>query len=238
MPAKPKRLSLEQVDSLQETVLQMQAWWTAFRETAFVAVRRLRQHGDFSRCHDEIRLNEEPLLRVADVFHERLHAALLLCDGATRVALLDLKDKMLGGGIPPVFYREYEKCWPRRSPQFFVDALPALNEQASRMQKSWFQMRRMLRLAVEAGATGQLGGGADGGDKPSIELWSPSPGYVGTKRIMRDERFRKNGKNPPRTTLQQWQKSNPPVERAPDSGELFYPESWVLDCIRTWHPRT
>ncbi|RMH69896.1 MAG: hypothetical protein D6685_00700, partial [Bacteroidetes bacterium] len=30
--------------------------------------------------------------------------------------------------------------------------------------------------------------------------WKPPPGFVGTKAILLNERFRKNGKNPPRMT--------------------------------------
>jgi hypothetical protein len=70
--------------------------------------------------------------------------------------------------------------------------------------------------------------------------WKPKPGYVGTKTICsNDGRYQKHGKNPPRTTLQQWQdRDTPDIDRDPASGQVYYPESWVLQCISTWNPRT
>lgn len=73
--------------------------------------------------------------------------------------------------------------------------------------------------------------------------WEPQPGYVGTKTITTDERFRKDGKNPPQSTMQRWvkrsEKEGEPVhtDKAPDSGEKFYPEQWVLEQIERWHPQ-
>ncbi len=90
-----------------------------------------------------------------------------------------------------------------------------------------------------------------GGDDDSQEdykqsearLWEPPSGYVGAKTICSHERFRKNGKNPPRTTVHAWIKrsrdTDEPVDvvKSPDSHEVHIPEDWVADHIRTWNPR-
>lgn len=73
--------------------------------------------------------------------------------------------------------------------------------------------------------------------------WQPPKGYVGSKTILSHERFRKGGKNPSRSTLQEWENrsnsSEDQVQRvvAPDSGEVFFPEAWVQDQMKRWHPR-
>lgn len=78
--------------------------------------------------------------------------------------------------------------------------------------------------------------------------WKPPTGYVGAKTITSDERFWKGGKRPPRTTIDTWvnrdkkhakaQGRDPvTIVKAPDSGENFYPEDWVQEQIRLWHPR-
>ena len=81
-------------------------------------------------------------------------------------------------------------------------------------------------------------------DKPLTPTrWEPPTGYVGVKTVARDRRFRKNGKNPPRTTIQEWirraeQRGSPvKVIRAPDSKEVHLPEKWVHEQIALWHPR-
>lgn len=80
-------------------------------------------------------------------------------------------------------------------------------------------------------------------DAQPPKRWEPSPGYVGTKTITTDERFRKNSKNPPQSTMQRWVKrsekeGNPvPTVKAPDSGEKFYPEQWVQEQIERWNPQ-
>lgn len=77
----------------------------------------------------------------------------------------------------------------------------------------------------------------------SVSDWSPPAGFVGTKTIMMDARFRKKGKNPPRTTIDVWLKAardrGESVQRhsAPDTRELFLPEKWVMKRIRSWNPR-
>lgn len=73
--------------------------------------------------------------------------------------------------------------------------------------------------------------------------WEPPDGFVGTKTITSDPRFRKHGKNPPRTTIDQWYqdavKRGEPPERhyAPDSREVYLPLRWVTERIASWHPR-
>ena len=74
--------------------------------------------------------------------------------------------------------------------------------------------------------------------------WKPSPGFVGVKTIGMAERFRKNGENPPRTTIDVWisraenQGTAVTKEYAPDSNEVHLPEAWVLEQIKQWNPRT
>lgn len=71
--------------------------------------------------------------------------------------------------------------------------------------------------------------------------WAPPSGHVGVKEIMTDQRFMKNGKNPPRATIQDWVNrkdgSRVQAEQAPDTLETYYPESWVHEQIRRWNPR-
>lgn len=86
-------------------------------------------------------------------------------------------------------------------------------------------------------------------DNPEAELaddnqWEPPSGYVGLNSICGrdgipgDERYRKDGKNPARSTIQGWrERDNPHFERAPDSGELYFEEKWVMSSIKTWNPR-
>ena len=73
----------------------------------------------------------------------------------------------------------------------------------------------------------------------AVKPWSAPTGYVGVKTICTHVRFQKSGKNPPRTTIQAWEKSNPTVRDAsPDSRETFLPESWVFERIAEWNPRS
>lgn len=73
--------------------------------------------------------------------------------------------------------------------------------------------------------------------------WEPPEGFVGTKTIIRDLRFHKNGKNPPRTTIDGWiaaakQRGEAPERHyAQGSGELFLREDWVMNRIASWNPR-
>ncbi len=77
-----------------------------------------------------------------------------------------------------------------------------------------------------------------------ISRWEPTPGYIGVIEIMSHERFRKKGKNPPRTTIDAWinqsRNGDDPVsiEKAPDTQEVHLPESWVFKRIQIWSPRT
>ncbi|MEK6676766.1 MAG: hypothetical protein AABZ47_14075 [Planctomycetota bacterium] len=79
--------------------------------------------------------------------------------------------------------------------------------------------------------------------KEPVAPWNPPLGYVGRKTICSDPRFQKGGKNPPASTIDVWvkaaeRKENPvKIERAPDSGENHYPESWIMEQIATWYPR-
>lgn len=75
------------------------------------------------------------------------------------------------------------------------------------------------------------------------EAWSPPEGFVGTKTITSHSRFRKHGKNPPRTTIDGWiaaakQRGEAPERHyAQGSGELFLREDWVMNRIASWNPR-
>jgi hypothetical protein len=86
----------------------------------------------------------------------------------------------------------------------------------------------------------------DGQRSPSNRSWEPPPGFVGMTNIMFDMRFKKNGKNPPRTTIQVWtdkaRKSGALVVgetyiKAPDNKMVYVPESWVTGQIALWNPR-
>lgn len=77
----------------------------------------------------------------------------------------------------------------------------------------------------------------------AVAGWQPPPGYIGVKTICTDARFRKSGKNPPRSTIDVWiraaerNKCKPRIVRAPDSQEVHLPEDWVLEQIKRWNPR-
>lgn len=72
-----------------------------------------------------------------------------------------------------------------------------------------------------------------------LARWRPPPGYVGTKEIGIDNRFKKDGKNPPRTTIDVWLKKHPTTKiPAPDSREIHISETWVLERIAGWNPRS
>lgn len=74
--------------------------------------------------------------------------------------------------------------------------------------------------------------------------WKPPHGYVGTKTIRHDVRFRKRDKNPQPSTIQRWveraAREDKPVKivKAPDTGENFYPEAWIAKQIERWSPRS
>lgn len=72
------------------------------------------------------------------------------------------------------------------------------------------------------------------------KAWEPPTGYVGSSEITSAERFKKNGKTIPRTTLQKWAEDHPPEQKliyAPDTREVYYPESWVSERVQSWNPR-
>lgn len=109
--------------------------------------------------------------------------------------------------------------------------------------------------------------GEQGTEPARQKTWQPPPGFEGRKSVCTHQRFRKDGKNPPATTIDVWvkaaeragrtvthvrdplseERADDPVGRlehrellifhAPDSGECFYPERWIMDRIRTWNPR-
>lgn len=72
-----------------------------------------------------------------------------------------------------------------------------------------------------------------------VVSWTPPPGFVGVKRILHDATYRKEGKNPSRSTIQQWErKEQPPKrERDPQSGEIYFPKDWVDKHWKKWKPR-
>lgn len=82
----------------------------------------------------------------------------------------------------------------------------------------------------EPGATAQ---------KKPLKAWAPPVGYVGVNTIMTHERFQKRGKNPPRTTIQTWQRRSdaPKPVKAPDNNEVHLPEVWIMQQIATWNPQ-
>lgn len=80
-----------------------------------------------------------------------------------------------------------------------------------------------------------------GDPAPAPSAWVPPPGFVGTKAITSSERFRKDGKNPPRTTIDHWiTRAGDTLKREmdPATREVYLPETWVLEQIRTWNPRS
>lgn len=85
---------------------------------------------------------------------------------------------------------------------------------------------------------------SDSGGGKAMPTWTPRPGFVGVKAVCNLPQFQKKGKNPPRTTIEQWVKSargrgeTVTIEKAPDSGENHYPEQWIKDCIARWNPRS
>jgi len=78
---------------------------------------------------------------------------------------------------------------------------------------------------------------------PAAHEWQPRSGFVGTKTICNDRRFQKDGKNPPRTTIDVWitaarnHDTPPETDYDPATNELYLPESWVFDQIYRWSPR-
>jgi hypothetical protein len=77
----------------------------------------------------------------------------------------------------------------------------------------------------------------DGTPSLAHKAWDPPPGYVGRKTICNDARFRKKGKNPSPTTIDVWVNAAVKVEKAPDTGENHYPETWINEQISQWNPR-
>jgi len=81
------------------------------------------------------------------------------------------------------------------------------------------------------------------GETTPKAAWQPPPGYVGVKTVCNDPRFQKNGKNPPRSTIDGWidaaarRRERITKVCAPDTREVHLPEEWVHERIREWNPR-
>lgn len=76
-----------------------------------------------------------------------------------------------------------------------------------------------------------------GGARPK-KPWQPPAGFVGRKSVETDARFSKSGKNPSWSTMQGWEKNDPPKrEHDPKTQEVYWPEEWVLRHYRDWNPR-
>jgi len=74
-------------------------------------------------------------------------------------------------------------------------------------------------------------------NKP-IKRWEPPAGYVSVQKIMSDERFRKNGKNPQRSTIQRWMETRgTKVVKHPHKHLVHVPEEWAHEQIERWTPR-
>jgi hypothetical protein len=68
--------------------------------------------------------------------------------------------------------------------------------------------------------------------------WEPPAGYVSVSDIMSKPEFRKDGKNPPRTTIQKWADTDGmEAVKAPDTQECHYPREWAKGHVKTWNPR-
>lgn len=98
-------------------------------------------------------------------------------------------------------------------------------------------LQRSNRSSTVEGTTNHRA--PNGADFADTARWTPPPGYVGVKEICNSERFRKSGKNPPRTTVAEWEKRDSDVSRvtARDTSEVYLPESWVIQKIAVWNPR-
>ncbi len=75
-------------------------------------------------------------------------------------------------------------------------------------------------------------------DRAAAE-WSVPEGYVRVSEISNDSAFKKNGKSPPRTTVQRWadKPSAPEAVKDPATGENCYPREWVMEQRAQWAPR-
>ncbi|HUU98418.1 MAG TPA: hypothetical protein VM487_22010 [Phycisphaerae bacterium] len=74
---------------------------------------------------------------------------------------------------------------------------------------------------------------------PRVGQWTPPKGYVSTTNIKHDDEFRKDGKNPSRTTIEKWQERDPPkkIVKDPATGENWYPRTWAMKHVKAWSPR-
>lgn len=79
--------------------------------------------------------------------------------------------------------------------------------------------------------------GPEMGDLGAGDPWPPV-GNVAVSTITHGAKYKKNGKNPARTTIQQWEKRES-VAKAyhPQSNEVAYPQEWVSRHWNKWSPR-
>ena len=95
---------------------------------------------------------------------------------------------------------------------------------------------------AEGGPTQETGTGrgadASRRDVDHRKAWEPPEGYVRVSTIQGDEEYQKDGKNPPRTTIQQWEtRDRPDIVQDPATTENCYPKGWVSECMKKWSPR-
>lgn len=153
---------------------------------------------------------------------------------SVRAAQSDLADL---GFMPPKTLEDWEHL--ARVVEMPFETIKAGNFTAGDvyvMALAWMDRQRM-KMRISTNDTAASGG------TPASNTWQPPAGFVGVKAIGLDPRFSKNGKNPPRTTIQNWQETDtrngkpPEVITAPDNGEVHLPEVWVMDHIARWTPR-
>ncbi|MCH8969898.1 MAG: hypothetical protein IIA66_12365 [Planctomycetes bacterium] len=100
---------------------------------------------------------------------------------------------------------------------------------------------RDLATEIEGEPTQETGMGQGTGAQRAVDhhnSWEPPEDHVRVSAIQADEEYQKNGKNPSRTTIQQWEnRDHPLVVRDPATNESCFLKSWVFDCIKKWNPR-
>lgn len=78
-----------------------------------------------------------------------------------------------------------------------------------------------------------LGDLLDEAEPGDADEWSPPEGYVFAGAVPRSD-----GRVVPRTTVQGWaEKDNPKSERDPNTGAIYYEESWAKDRVDRYRPR-
>ena len=75
-----------------------------------------------------------------------------------------------------------------------------------------------------------------GAKRPSSQ-WPPS-GHVAVTTIQHDDRYKKNGTNPARTSILRWEDRGSVTKLYhPKSNEVAYPDDWVSKHWNAWSPR-